>query len=129
MSREKEKRTRIIGIRLNPDEYQEINKQWKNSGSRQLSDYARKMLFGQAIIKSYRNVSMDAVMLELIKLRKTLDGIAANFDQTTKKLSSADQKTDLKIWLEIQQSQSKQLQAKIDEIKSRVNLIADKWLR
>lgn len=129
MGTEKEKRSRIIGIRLNPDEYKEINKQWKTSGSRQLSEYARKMLFGQAIIKSYRNLSLDDVMVELMKLRKTLDSIAANFDQTTKKLSASDQKTDLKIWLEIQQSQSKQLQTKIDEIKGKVNLIADKWLQ
>lgn len=129
MSEKKEKRTRIIGIRLSPQEYKTVNKEWKTSGCRQLSEYARTKLFDQPIIKSFRNQSLDDLMLELIQLRKSLAGITVNFEQATKKLSSADSEADSAIWSKIQSQQGRQLQDKVDEIKRRINLIADKWLQ
>jgi hypothetical protein len=129
MNEEKSKRTRIIGLRLSPEEYKEIDRRWKMSNSRRLSDYARKKLFDKAIIKSFRNLSLDDMMIEMIQLRKTLDGIANNLEQSMKKMMTSEGKSDLKIWSAIQDNQRNQILIKIEEIKKRINLIADKWLQ
>lgn len=45
MKEEKSNRTRIIGLRLTPDEYATIEAKWKASTCHKLSDYVRRSLF------------------------------------------------------------------------------------
>ncbi|MNJ90681.1 hypothetical protein D3C87_83170 [compost metagenome] len=42
--KEATKRTRIVGVRLTSDEFEKIEKKWKNTTFRKLSDYLRAIL-------------------------------------------------------------------------------------
>ena len=48
-------RTRIIGLRLTPKEYEQLEKKWKASTCRKLSDYVRRILFEKPIVTTYRD--------------------------------------------------------------------------
>ncbi|WP_293299937.1 plasmid mobilization relaxosome protein MobC [Pedobacter sp. UBA4863] len=82
----KNQRNRIVGVRLTLVEFEKIEKKWKASNCRKLSDFIRKMIFQKPIVASYRNKSMDDFMAEAIRLRSELNGIGNNFNQLVKKL-------------------------------------------
>lgn len=85
------KRSRIIGVRLTLVEFEKIEKNWKASTCRKLSEYVRRLILGKPIVSTYRNKSMDEFMAELMKLRIDLNGIGNNFNQVVKKLHSSPQ--------------------------------------
>lgn len=54
-----ENRIRIVGVRFTTKEYEQIEKKWKDSTCRKLSEYVRKIIFNQPIVATYRNKSLD----------------------------------------------------------------------
>ncbi|WP_199233908.1 plasmid mobilization relaxosome protein MobC [Pedobacter sp. HMWF019] len=129
MSKKNLNRTRIIGLRLSPEEYQSLTEKWETSNCRRLSDYARKKLFDRAIIKSYRNKSLDDFMLEMIEVRKGLERALIGFEQSVKKLYVMDKKADVLTWIRLHDLEKKTLLIKVEEIKQKINKIADQWLQ
>lgn len=55
MSEENNNRTKWLHLRLKPDEYKKINRQFSKTTCRKLSDYARKMLLGKPMIATSRD--------------------------------------------------------------------------
>ena len=96
MERENSKRTRIVGLRFTPEEYAKIERKWKTSTCRKLSDYIRKHLFNKPITTNYRNQSLDDFMAEMMRLRGELNAIGNNFNQAVKKLHTLNQISDFK---------------------------------
>ena len=92
-------RSKRIICRLTPDEYIKIQKKWKASTCRKLSDYVRHILFQKPIVTTYRNESLDDFMAEAIRLRNELNSIGNNFNQAVKKLHTLDQIAEFKAWL------------------------------
>jgi len=129
MSKKNLNRTRIIGLRLSPEEYQSLTEKWETSDCPRLSDYARKKLFDRAIIKSYRNKSLDDFMLEMIEVRKGLERALVGFEQSVKKLYVMDKKADVLTWIRLHDLEKKTLLIKVEEIKQKINKIADQWLQ
>ncbi len=70
-----------------------------------------------------------SVMAEMVLLRKELNGIGNNFNQAVKKLHTLQQIAEFKSWIITYELEKKILFNKIDEIKNRINKIADKWLQ
>ena len=66
-----ENRKRIVGIRFTAKEYELIEKKWKDSACRKLSEYVRKIIFNKPIVATYRNKSLDDLMTEMIQLKKS----------------------------------------------------------
>ena len=122
-------RTRIIGLRLTPSEYAKIERKWKASTCRKLSDYVRRSLFDKPIVTTYRDASLDEFMLQMIQLRKELNAIGNNFNQAVKKLHILQQIPEFKIWLIRYELESKILFNKIDEVKKSIQKFAELWLR
>ena len=91
MGRENSNRTRIIGLRLTPAEYAKIERKWKASTCRKLSDYVRHNLFDKPVTSYYRNQSLDEFMAEMIMLRNELNHIGSNFNQAVKRLHTLNQ--------------------------------------
>ena len=89
-------RSRIVGLRFTLKEYEQIEKKWKASTCRKLSDYVRRKLFEKPIITTYRNQSLDDFMAEMIQLRSELNSIGNNFNQAVKKLHTLQQIGDFK---------------------------------
>lgn len=122
-------RTRIIGLRLSLQEYEQIEKKCKNSTPGKLSEYVRRVLFDKPITVYQRNQSLDDFMAEMIQLRGELNGIGNNFNQAVKKLHTLQQIPEFKSWIITYELEKKILFNKVDEIKNRINKIADEWLR
>lgn len=129
MKRENSNRTRIVGLRFTPEEYAKIEKKWKASTCRKLSDYIRRHLFDKPITTIYRNQSLDEMIHEMIKLFKQLNGIGNNFNQAVKKLHTLNQIPEFKVWIISAELDKKILFDKIDEIKNYIRKISEKWLR
>lgn len=122
-------RTRIIKCRLTHNEYKVLEKKWKSSTCRKLSDYMRKKLFDQGVTTTYRNSSLDDFMVEMIALRKVLNGVANNFNQVVKKLHIQNSPQDIKNLLVSYELEKKILMNKVDDVKKNINKIADIWLQ
>ncbi|MGO4770902.1 plasmid mobilization relaxosome protein MobC [Flavobacterium sp. W22_SRS_FK3] len=129
MKRENSNRTRIVGLRFTPEEYAKIEKKWKASTCRKLSDYIRRHLFEKSITTIYRNQSLDDMIHEMMPLFKQLNGIGNNFNQAVKKLHTLNQIPEFKVWIISAELDKKNLFDKIDEIKNYIRKISERWLR
>jgi hypothetical protein len=129
MERENSKRTRIVGLRFTSEEYAKIERKWKTSTCRKLSDYIRKHLFNKPITTNYRNQSLDDFMAEMMRLRGELNAIGNNFNQAVKKLHTLNQISDFKHWLISYELEKKTLFNKVDEIKMQIQKMAESWLQ
>lgn len=128
MGRENSNRTRIIGLRLTPAEYAKIERKWKASTCRKLSDYVRHNLFEKPVTSYYRNQSLDEFMAEMVLLRNELNHIGNNFNQAVKRLHTLNQITEFRSWLIAYEVEKKTLFNKVDEIKRHIQKIAESWL-
>ena len=129
MEKKKTFRTRIIGLRLTSEEYEQIEKTCKNSTSGKLSEYVRCVLFSKPVTVYQRNQSLDDFMAEMMQLRSELNSIGNNFNQAIKKLHSLTQFAEFRSWLISYELEKEIVLNKIDEIKNRINKIADQWLQ
>lgn len=129
MERENANRTRIIGLRLTALEYAKIEKKWKASTCRKLSEYVRRSLFEKPIVTTYRNRSLDDFMAEMIRLRGELNAVGNNFNQAVKKLHSLSRIDEFKRWLMTYEVEKITLMNKVDEIKNRIGKMSESWLR
>ncbi|MDD2307189.1 MAG: hypothetical protein PHP53_20970 [Prolixibacteraceae bacterium] len=129
MGRENSNRTRIIGLRLTPAEYAKIERKWKASTCRKLSDYVRHNLFEKPVTSYYRNQSLDDFMAEMVLLRNELNHIGNNFNQAVKRLHTLNQIAEFRSWLIAYEVEKKTLFNKVDEIKKHIQKIAESWLQ
>ena len=129
MEKKNTNRTHIIGLRLSPAEFDQIEKKFKKSNAGKLSEYVRRILFDKPIRVYQRNQSLDDFMAEMIKLLNELNGIGNNFNQAVKKLHTLQQIAEFRSWIITYELEKKILFNKIDEIKNRINKIADQWLQ
>lgn len=129
MERENSNRTRIVGLRFTPEEYVKIERKWKASTCRKLSDYIRKHLFNKPINTTFRNQSLDDMTLEMVLLYKQLNAIGNNFNQAVKKLHTLDQIPEFKVWIISSEQDKKILLNKVEEIKICIQKISEKWLQ
>jgi hypothetical protein len=129
MEAENSNRTRIIGLRLTPEEYAKIERKWKASTCRKLSDYVRKHLFDKSIVTTYRNQSLDDFMEETIVLCNELNAIGKNINQAVKKLHTLQQIPEFRNWIISYDLDKKILFNKVEEIKKHIQKITDKWLQ
>lgn len=129
MEAENSNRTRIIGLRLTPEEYAKIERKWKASTCRKLSDYVRKHLFDKSIVTTYRNQSLDDFMEETIVLHNELNAIGTNINQAVKKLHTLQQIPEFRNWIISFDLDKKILFNKVEEIKKHIQKISDKWLQ
>ena len=129
MEKENSNRTRIVGLRFTLAEYAKIERKWKASTCRKLSEYIRKYLFNKTITTNYRNESLDEFMIELIRLRTELKAIGNNLNQAVKKLHTLNQIAEFRTWIITHELEQKTLLDKMEEIKKCTQKISEKWLQ
>jgi hypothetical protein len=129
MSENNNNRTKWLHLRLTPAEYHRIHKSYTNTSCQKLSDYARSIILEKPITVYQRNKSLDDFMTEMISLRNELNSIGNNFNQAVKKLHTLQQIAEFKAWIITYELEKKTLFNKVDEIKNRINKIADEWLQ
>ena len=129
MSEPKDNRTKWLHLRLKPDEYNKLHKAFKKTTCRKISDYSRKILLGKPLVATYRNQSLDDFMTEMMQLRAELNSVGNNINQAVKKLHTLHQIPEFRSWIMTYELEKQTLFNKVEEIKNRINKIADQWLQ
>lgn len=129
MKKENSNRTRIIGLRLTPEEYAKIERKWKASTSRKLSDYVRHILFDRPVVTTYRNNSADDFIMELAQLRKELNRIGVNFNQSVKRLHTISEVPEFRRWQVAYDIEKNTFFNKVEEIKKHIQKMSEAWLQ
>lgn len=129
MEKENSNRTRRIICRLTTDEYEKIERKWKASTCRKLSDYIRRCLFDKPVVTTYRNRSQDDLLEELTRLRNELNAVGNNFNQAVKRLHTLSQISEFKAWLIAYEVEKRILSSKVDEIRNNIKKMLEIWLQ
>jgi len=129
MKEKKETKTLTFKIRFSETEFEKIKSGHSKSTSRNLTEYMRKLLLNKPVTYKIRNESLDAFMAEMLSLIKELNAVGNNYNQLIKRLHSLKDFSEIKAWLLLHESARKILLNKVDEIKSKIYSINDKWLQ
>ena len=127
MENQGENRSRILLTRLKPAEFTLLDSRFKKTRFRKLSEYIRSVLLEKPITVTYRDKSMDEVLEELILLRKELNAIGNNLNQTVRNINSAHGHADTRLWVNLLGVINSKLEPSILQIKDRMNKYADIW--
>ncbi|MEO6931381.1 MAG: plasmid mobilization relaxosome protein MobC [Chitinophagaceae bacterium] len=111
------------------EEYSKLEKGWKASTCRKLSDYIRKILFNKPIVTRYRDQSMDDLMTEMIELKTELGRVGNNFNQAVRRLNGIDKIGEIRTWLITYEDDKNRLLQGVENIKTHVQKVAEKWLQ
>jgi len=122
-----ENRTKRLILRLKPEEYEKIERRFRKSMFRNMSEYSRAVLLKKPVIFNYRDQSMDDVLEELILLRRELNYIGNNFNQAVYKLNSVLGMPDAKLWQEALTVLRDQLEPSLRKIKVKMDGYSDIW--
>lgn len=80
---EKDEPRRFLSIRLSQAEFNEIYRQYKFSGCRSLTEYAKKVLMKKPVTIRTRNESVDESLNCLTGIRSRLDSLEEHLDEKT----------------------------------------------
>ena len=127
MKETKQVRKGWLTVRLNEDEEKKLNKFFSRTTSGSLSEYARDVLLKEPVNVIYRNQSADDFLSEMILLKKELNAIGNNFNQSVHKLHTLDHVPEIKAWAILNESSKKVFIKKVDEIKEKMNQIYQQW--
>lgn len=122
-------RKRPIGLRLTADEYTALEKNWKKTTIRKLSEYVRRLLFGKAVTVYTRNQSMDDFLAEMILLRRELNAIGVNFNQAVHRLNMIDHAPQMRVWVARFEQDKERYFTAVENINSRLALFNSAWLQ
>ena len=120
-------RTRIVGLRFTPEEFEQLDRKFKATTCRKLSDYLRRIIFEKPIVSTYRNASMDDFMAGMILLKAELNSIGTNFNQLVKKVNTYKDDRTISALLTGYELDRRQLLRQIESIKLFIEKNADQW--
>jgi hypothetical protein len=120
-------RLKRVTIRFKDEEFKLIDNRFKKTRFRKLSEYIRSVLLEKPITVMYRDKSMDDVLEELILLRKELNAIGNNLNQTVRNINSAHGGADTRLWINLLGVINSKLEPSIYQIKDRMNNYAELW--
>lgn len=123
----KNNKTKWLHVRLDDDEYAQLQRDFKQTIEPKLSDYVRKNLFRKPIVKSYRNQSMDDFVAEMIRLRTALNHIGKNFNQVVKLLHTYPASAPVLAILKEYENDKTKLLEQVDFIESFIKKNMQQW--
>jgi len=124
-----EVRNKWVHIRLNESEYRTITHHWQKTTTKELSEYARRVLQKKPVTVNYRNQSGEELLAEMIRLKKELNGIGHNFNQMVHRLHMLDTVPQIKIWLAVNEPIKAAFLKKTEEIRVQMNQLYELWLQ
>ena len=129
MKKERTNRSRLVGVRFTPQEFQRLEEWRAKSTTNETSELVRRIIFQKPITFYQRNQSLDDFMAEMIHLRTELNAVGNNFNQAVKKLHTLTQIREFQQWVQQYEQDKQLLLEKVGAIKDRVNQLSDQWLQ
>jgi hypothetical protein len=120
---------RRLILRVNETTFKKLDALLKDSDCQSVSDVARRILCKKKITVFYKDVSLEASMAELIRIRKELHAIGVNINQITHAFHSANT-TNNKMFqaLKVAEEYDK-VGDKVNELLRMVAQLGKKWLQ
>lgn len=125
---EKDVRNLTLKIRVNGDEVKRIKSLQKSTTERSLSNYVRKVVLQKPVAFTHRNLSADDFLKEMVELKKELNAVGNNFNQSVHKLHILDKIPEFRTWFQQNEALQKAVVGKVEEIKLRMNQLYEQWL-
>ena len=129
MKKEKNNRSRLVGLRFTAEEFAKLDEWRRKSTTPEISEYIRRVVFGKPITVYQRNQSLDDVMAEMTRLRTELNAIGTNLNQIVKRLHLLRELEGMEEWTVSYDRDANLLLKVITNIKEKINQIADQWLQ
>jgi hypothetical protein len=129
MEQQKNIRGKWLTVRLTEKEYAELQRLCKNTTCRRLSDYVRRIIFTRPVNVKYRNASVDDFLTDMLAMKKELNAVGNNFNQSVHKLHTLDHDPEIRQWARKNEQDKTLLFGKIDTILKRVNELHNLWSR
>lgn len=126
---EKEVRKKMVVVRMNDNEFEQMEKLRKKSTERNLSSYVREVVLQKPVLINYRNKSADDFLKDMLGLKKELNSIGNNFNQAVHKLHILDKIPEFRVWVNHYDGLHQSLVSKVEEIKLRMNQLYEEWLQ
>jgi hypothetical protein len=128
MKEQKNIRDKWLHLRLDKDEYMQLQKLFEASTTKKLSEYSRQVLLSKPVYKGYVDKGQQDMLAILTGLKKEINSIGINFNQVVRRLNAApeNQATNLLVSYELDK---RLLLKKVDEIHSLILKTADRWLQ
>lgn len=111
-------RTRNMNIALTPEEYVQLQANFKTTTFRAFSDYIRAVLFNTPVIIRYHNCSLDEFVVLAGEVQGQLDAIRRNFSRAAKILQELPPGQEITDSLTVLLSAQFEVTANINEIKT-----------
>lgn len=129
LMKQKEKSTlsRRITLRFKPQEFENLNRFYKTTTDKKLSQYARKVLLKKPVTLNHRNQSADEILAELIQIKNELNTLGNNYNQVVKKLHTLENVTEIKTWLLLNEPARQRFIIRVEQIKERMNQLYEIW--
>ena len=108
MKQQQTNKERMVAFRLTRDEYQLLERLWKATTSQKLSEYLRLVVLQKPVHVKYRNLSADALLAEIIALRKEFKAVGFNFNQVVHKLHTLHEIPEFRAWMALNEKQKEQ---------------------
>lgn len=124
-----EVRNMFFKIRMNNAELEQLKNLRKQTTERSTSNYVRKVILKKPVIVKYRNQSADEFLKEMIRLKKELNAVGNNFNQTVHKLHTLDKIQEFRTWIQFYNDLHKSVVSKVEEISLKVNRLYEQWLQ
>ena len=129
MKKDKNNRTKLLNVRLTPEEFQQLLRKVQRTTCRKTSEYARKILLSEPVVFNHRNQSFDETMVELTRLRRELTAAGNNLNQAVKRLHALSQIADFRSWLDAYENDKNQFVELVKEINTYISKASKIWLR
>ena len=126
---ENEVRKKMVVVRMNDNEFEQMEKLRKKSTERNLSSYVREVVLQKPVLINYRNQSADEFLKDMLGLKKELNSIGNNFNQAIHKLHILDKIPEFRVWVNHYDGLHQSLVNKVEEIKLRMNQLYEEWLQ
>ena len=120
-------RDKLFSIRLNPLEFEQLQKLAHKSTCRSLSDYARRAVLGQPIIRRTHNDSLAEFLKQIAPLNTSLNKAITVMTDTIKHLHLLRDTTAIQQWIMHNEQDKSQLVKEILAIKELVNKSYKLW--
>jgi MobC-like protein len=126
---ESEVRNKMVVVRMNETEIDQLTKFQNKTTEKDTSSYLRKVALQKPVTVKYRNESADDFLLDMLSLKKELNAIGNNFNQAVHKLHLLDKIPEFRVWVQQYDGLQRILIDKVEEIGLRMNQLYEEWLQ
>jgi len=125
----REKLTYSVRTRVNERTFKRLEKLRLNGSCQTIGEVARKVLSREKIVCFHKDITMNAPMEELTRIRKELKAIGININQQTKYFHTSDNDAQRAFYVIKTAELYKGIEAKVDRLLFLVSQMSEKWLQ